>query len=451
MKLIHVKFSIVLVSAVVYGVDPFETANDLYSKSEWDQAYNEYRIVHKQLKKEPEAYQKYDKLDIIRGHVNYADVLYAKGVGELGKGNKDTAKKLMLKACKNWRHRLEGRQFGRAPLPNEWDGSDLTGKKILVYSERDGGAFGDSFYMTALLRYLKEDKGAHVIFVPQRPLANFYRVAGTEQSQYVDEVAVRGTDLPEHHAATYLWSILEYYLHDKDMSQAFPLKSSMSGTSSTEFIGLLDTKVTEYRQKHGTAPLIVGGWWRSSGNASLAADWRTLDRDPGAHRILSVVEGLPAIFVNLEGLGRRPLSQKELDSLVEKREQGNSDPIDVTTYDTSHVINMPAHFDKDVAFGNTAAVMQWIKKSNGVLVGCDTGLANLAAGIVKSAEQTDPSVYVVLNKKADMRWGDDLTSPRPWHHSADVRVFQAPEQGKWEVPLDQIRKEIMQRILKLKK
>lgn len=196
--------------------DPFAVANELYDSSHWKQAYVEYDKVHSNIKKDD-----CDLTSYVRGSVNFADVTFAYAATELGKGNKEQAKNLMLKACAHWSWRLVARQFGRTPLDNEWDGSDIKDKTLLVYSERDGGAFGDTFYMTPMLRYVKE-KGARVVFVPQKPLAQLYQAVGTKQAKYVDQVVVRGSDLPEHDKAIYLWSILKYYLEDVALQDQFP-------------------------------------------------------------------------------------------------------------------------------------------------------------------------------------------------------------------------------------
>jgi len=448
MRSLYVSIIILLSSVVVVArdipeQDPFSEANKRYDESDWSGANAQYKRVHEELRKKNNN-DECDKLASVRGHVNYADVLYSRAVGKLAKQQYEKAGRLMLLACDHWAHRLEGGQFGRKPLNNEWDGTDLTGKRILVYSERDGGAFGDTFYMTPMLRFLKE-KGAHVILVPQKPLQKFYQMKNTEHALYVDEVALRGDTLPQHDAAIYLWSILKYYLKDVPAKDLFPMAPWMSGDGDQKFTGQLEQRFQELKKDNGGKDVaVVGMWWRSSGSASLAADWRSLSRDPGANRMTSIVQGMPVLVVNLEGLGRRPLTESEYNTLKEENKLGNSDPIDITSHDTSNVFNFTPDFDKEVPFGDTVTVMEWIKNKGGILMGCDTGLANMAAGVKKNdAQKGHKSVYVILNKKADHRWGDDATSPRDWHHSEDVQVFQAQEQDKWEQPINQAREAFM--------
>ena len=117
---------------------------------------------------------------------------------------------------------------------------------------------------------------------------------------------------------------------------------------------------------------------------------------------------------------------------------------------------MPKDFDrKNGAFVDTAAVMSYIKKQNGLLIGNDTGLLNLAAGIKKPKTYKKASVFAVLNEKADFRWGSDKTiqnngsiKPKKWYITDDVKIYQAPKQGKWEVPLEQIREKVEERAQK---
>lgn len=432
--------------------DPFAHAYELYISSSWKEAYDEYDSVHKSITNNSIDTKNMDPMDIFRGHVNFGDVTFAKAAGEYNSGNIDEAKKLILQACAHWTYRLKAGQFGRKPLDNEWDGSDLQGKTLVVYSERDGGAFGDSFYMTPMLRYVKE-QGARIIFVPQKPLANLYdktKLPDALQTQYVDQVALRGTELPQHDKATYLWSILEHYIKDERVEKPFPLKPCLSGTHFSD--ALLSQKIAELTAHYGHEPFLVGMWWRSAGPAAKAADWRTLDRDPGAHRMLSTIQGLPVLVINLEGMGRTPLSEEELNKRRDAGTQGNSDEVDVTTYPTNNVFSFGPDFDKDVAFGDTLGIMQMIKKRRGVLIGCDTGLCNAAAMVEKDEKNyPEESVIAILNKKADMRWSDETTSPRKWHHSNDVLVCQAQEQGKWDTPLAQARIVIQDRLAQFKK
>lgn len=422
--------------------DPFGEANKRYDESDWSGANAQYKLAHEEIKKNGSS--EYDKLGLVRGHVNYADVLFSRAVGKLAKKQYAKARKLMLSACDHWVHRLEGGQFGRKPLDNEWDGSDIAGKKILVYSERDGGAFGDTFYMAPMLRYLKEAGAAEVILVPQKPLAKFYQMKGAEHTKFVDKVALRGDTLPEHDAAVYLWTILKHVLKNNSIQDCFPFKPWMSGDGDQKFTSQLENRLQELKKENNSDVAVVGMWWRSSGSASLASDWRSLLRDPGAHKMLDIVAGLPVLVVNLEGLGRRPLTESEYNALKAEDKLGHSDPVDITTHDTKNVFNFQSDFDKAVPFGDTVTVMEWIKNQGGVLMGCDTGLANMAAGVKKDdAQKNHKSVYVILNKKADHRWGDDTTSPRDWHHSDDVQVFQAQDQDKWEQPINQARAEFM--------
>jgi len=445
--LLLIMISYNLYSAEIPKIDPFTFANELYGASNWTEAYIKYNAIHNDINTGKLKSNEIDLTALVRGHVNFGDVTFAKAASEYSNGNKDEAKKLMLQACSHWSFRLQGGQFGRKPLNNEWDGSDLTGKTLVVYSERDGGAFGDTFYMTDLLRYVKE-KGAQVIFVPQKPLANLYdktKLPNALQTQYIDQVALRGTELPKHDKATYLWSILEHYVNDKKIEKPFPMKPCLSGTQFSH--QPLLQKIEELTQKYGQEPFLVGMWWRSAGPAAMAADWRTLDRDPGAHRMLSTVEGLPVLVINLEGMGRKPLSEEELKNRRANGTQGHSDEVDVTTYPTDNVFSFGSDFDKDIAFGDTLGVMGMIKKRRGVLIGCDTGLCNAAAMVEKDEEEyPEESVLAILNKKADHRWSDSLISPRKWHHSDDVLVFQAQKQGKWDDALLQARQVIMNRI-----
>lgn len=430
--------------------DPFEKANAFYGNSEWENANEAYTNVFRAIYNGKIDKNEISKDALICGHVNYADVLWALGVDEWQDGNHETAHKKWLQACDHWTYRLEARQFGRKPLDDEWEGSDPSGKTIVVLSERDNGAFGDTFIMSFLMRYLKKE-GTNIVFVPQKPIRKLYEADNTLQSGYVDRVAVRGDKLPKHDAKIYLWSLLKNYISDN--KRPFPISPWLSGPGLTD-------EITKLMQQH-TGKLLVGFWYRGSGNTSQAADYRSLDRDPGADRMFTALRNIPGVsIICLEGLGHRPVNEKEYALLELEKKLGNLDTIDKTSHDTSSVVILPNSFDKKRgAFVDTLSLMQHIKGKGGVLVGCDTGLLMMAAGTKNERKGEEPSVFAVLNEKADFRWGnnkkqtqkDGSVEARPWYLSSDVEIFQAPKQGQWEVPLGQVRKKVQERALKYNK
>jgi len=292
------------------------------------------------------------------------------------------------------------------------------------------------------LRRLKSC-GANVIFVPQKPLRKFYSTPGTVQSTYVDQVVARGDEIPVHDFSTYLWSILGPYFKERGGS-SFPVEGSwLSGIKE------LPASVKEQLRKH-VGRLLIGFWYRSSGTASKGADYRSFDRDPGAGRMVKTLQGIPWVsLICLEGMGHRPVSQGEYEHLEHNGALGNLDPIDITTDDPSEVITFdPSKFDRENgAFVDTTSVMQYIKKNEGLLIGGDTGLLNLAAAI-EEPKDGRPSTFAVLNKQADMRWGTEK-GRRRWKISSNVEVFQCREQGKWEEPLGQVREEVAKRAAEL--
>lgn len=206
--LLKKSFTFLFVGFSLYAQqDPFQDAHALYSRSEWQEAKGAYERAFEAIK---QGAAQADQKMLAQGHVGYADVLWATAAGDWYDGKTEQAMAAWIDAGTHRDYRLELGQFGRKPLGNEeWDGSDPRGKTIVVYSERDGGAFGDTFAMSFLPRYLKE-KGATVVFVPQKPLKNMYEAQGTIQSAYIDKVVLRDEELPPHDAKIYLWSIFPY-------------------------------------------------------------------------------------------------------------------------------------------------------------------------------------------------------------------------------------------------
>src|SRR5260221_13801075 len=98
-------------------LSPFALANQKYNESDWNSAYTEYKSTLRDIDKAASILREQGVLDkdIKQVHldalVNYADVTFAIAAGKYNE-DKETAQKLMLKACNHWDHRLEARKFG---------------------------------------------------------------------------------------------------------------------------------------------------------------------------------------------------------------------------------------------------------------------------------------------------------------------------------------------------
>lgn len=441
------KISIVLLltsSMYVGAEDPFKKANELYDQSEWRQAEQEFDRIFKDIPMPEEldkgviakiaAAHNMTSEELIRGHVNCADVKMAIAFGDV-KNNHDK----ILEWGKHSQYRIYGGQFGRKPLKNEWDGSDLKGKTIVVYSERDNGAFGDTFFATPLLRWLKKC-GATIVFVPQKLLKKLYST-GTQKT-FVDQVLVRGEQLPSHDFSTYLWSLFGGFYKEHGES-SFPVERGwLSGKKE------LSPWIEEKLKPH-VGKLLIGFWYRSAGPKAKGADYRCLERDPGADRMFKALKMPGVTLVCLEGLGHRPVKYEEFKAREEKGTLGNADLVDVTEDDSSEVVTFDStKFDrKNGPFVDTIGVMCNILAREGILIGSDTALSNMASGAEGPCSGRS-SVFVVLNKKADMRWGTKKDRRR-WSYSNNVEVFQCEEQGKWDGPLLQVREEVKARVKEL--
>ena len=195
---------------------------------------------------------------------------------------------------------------------------------------------------------------------------------------------------------------------------------------------------------------MIGFWYRSSGTAAKAADYRKLDRDPGANRMFEALRGIPGVeLFCLEGMGHRPVSQTEYKHLENNHALESLDPIDVTTDVPLEIVTFDQkEFDRENgAFVDTTSVMQYIKKNHGLLIGGDTGLLNLAAAVERTGDGK-PSTFAILNEQADMRWGTKKER-RKWELADDVAVFQCRKQGEWQEPLELIRAEVQARAKEL--
>lgn len=371
---------------------------------------------------------KMDKSDYYQARVNCGDASAA-----LGKWKE---------AAKHWRWRVSAGKFGRVPLEKSWDYSDPKGKKIVVYSERDSGAFGDSFIMLKLLKMLKSD-GAHITFVPQKPLQKVCEL----QTESIDQVVLRGQDIPKHDAATYLWSILNYAYQDQNY---YKLSDNNHWLQAPSLRPELQEHLEKYKNK-----LLVGFWYRGSGATTLAADNRSLSRDPGANVIIKKLGLLDNVaLVCLEGMGHYPIKKTKYLAQIDNNEQLDDLDLIDDTVDDSNLVLMPSDFDKTSgAFVDTCSVMQYIKQQSGYLVGCDTSLLMAAAGIKTEKESGGKYQTLALtNEKRDFRWGlaqekvPEYTArkPKEWSLASDVLVFQNLEQNDWKDSVKQVKDYIIQ-------
>ncbi|MBI9072784.1 MAG: tetratricopeptide repeat protein [Melioribacteraceae bacterium] len=99
--------------------------------------------------------------------------------------------------------RLKKAEFARSDFVNEkWNGEDLNGKRIIVYSEQ---GIGDLFQFIRYLKLLKSE-GAFVILECKKFLFPFF-----ENLNYVDLLVSKEDRKPEYHYYIPLFSLLKYF------------------------------------------------------------------------------------------------------------------------------------------------------------------------------------------------------------------------------------------------
>lgn len=388
----------------------FEEANNLYLKSDYQNAEYLYEQILNTTNE-----NEIEKEELLEAYVNLADTKWA-----LGK---------LEDACYYWQHRIEAGKFGRKQLENEWQGEDLHNKTITVFSERSGGAFGDTFIMTWLLRFLKEsNENCNIIFISQKPLKGILNI-----QNYIDDVLYRDDELPETDYQIYLWSLLNCYLTNNN-NHIFPIEAWLSAPNLTED---LTRTLDPLKNK-----LLIGFWYRGAGAQALAADYRSLNRALSADKFLKFFGNISNVqLICLEGMGHHPVNEANHD-------ENKHDNIDLTEESLKNVtIFNQETFDRvRGAFVDTFAVMKYIKEQNGLLIGIDTSLLMIAAGIEGNNNTTDHTVFALLNKEADFRWGDSTENPREWNISNETLILQCPEQNEWDIPLKIAQDLIMDRL-----
>jgi tetratricopeptide (TPR) repeat protein len=149
-------------------------------KPDYAEAYNNMGIVYAQKEQLDRATESYDKALLLRP--DYPEAHANRGLVYLLMGN-------FREGWADYEWRWQGGQGNkRRKYPGKlWDGSPLTGRRILLYYEQ---GIGDTFQF---IRYAKElkNRGATVIFECQRSTKELL-----SRTPGIDELVVRGEKLP---------------------------------------------------------------------------------------------------------------------------------------------------------------------------------------------------------------------------------------------------------------
>lgn len=260
---------------------------------------------------------------------------------------------------------------------SQWDGSDIKGKKILLFSEQ---GLGDALQFVRYAKILKQ-KGATVICRVQKPLKTILSLC-----PYIDHI-ITGKEKIDHDAYAALMS-LPYIL------------DTTAETIPHEIPYLYaDKKLVEtwkQRLAHDKNFKVGICWYVDQAHEK--------DKLPQAHR--SVPAELFALLADIPGISFYSLQKFNGEE---------------------HIKKIPAHFkvttftkdfdEHNGRFMDTAALIQNLD----LVISVDTSIIHLAAGLGKP-------VWTLLPYSADCRWGMGTTTP--WYPT--MKLFRMQKPGDWK-------------------
>lgn len=277
-----------------------------------------------------------------------------------------------------WRWQMLGVDPRKMDVPI-WEGQDLRGKKILLYSEQ---GLGDTLQFIRFTKLVKQ-KGATVICKVQKPLTTILK-----SFPHVDKLI---TDFSENIKFDYQIPLLNVPGVLKTNLQTIPAEIPYL-KADQKLVELWKQKLAHDKKFR------IGLCWHVDPEHEI-------DKSPWALRSVPV-----SLFVPLSDIpGTSFYSLQKING----EEQLKNVP------DSFNVHTFGYNFDeKHGRFMDSAAVIM-----NLDLVICvDTSIAHLAAGMGKK-------VWMLLPYSPDCRWYDDR-SDTPWYPT--MRLFRQPKPYDWE-------------------
>jgi tetratricopeptide (TPR) repeat protein len=366
-------------------IDNLEEANIHYSKAlaidpECMDALHNKAHTLRSLGHMKEAQECYEKLlskrpDDPHIHYGYAESLLAQG--DLEKGF----------AKFEWRYKRDTDHRGLGI--NQWDGSDITGKTILLRAEYGQG---DTIQFIRYAKLLK-NRGARVIVEAQHSLVTLLM-----QCSYIDQVIPVDTPLPEHDVQLPLMSLPRVFKTTLDsIPQVIPYIE-------------IDPQLVAY----------WGTQLAQDHDFKIGICWESSPYYDSFHSHLSK-KSIP--LKCFEALAHIPGVSLYSLQCMNGTEQLKSLPEGMIVHDFG------PNFDMNHGrFMDTAAIMHHLD----LVISVDTSVAHLAGAL-------GVPVWVLLPHVADWRWMQEREDS-PWY--ATMRLFRQQIPGDWEFLIETVAHEL---------
>lgn len=287
-----------------------------------------------------------------------------------------------------WRWRTEGFQRERRDfrIP-QWNGGDLAGKRLLVWTEQ---GFGDCFQFARYLPLLS-GRGGEVAVEIQPALERVMKsLAG------VDQWIVRGKLLPK------------FDCHIPLMSLPHVLRTTLATVpADIPYLSAEPERVAMWKERLAGLPgFRIGLCWQGS-------------QRHHSNYLRSLPVSALAPLVDLPGVGAVSLQR---DGAEELAKAGLAD----------RVRDWTGEMDRDGAFVDSAAIIDNLD----LVVTVDTAIAHLAGALGRP-------VWLLLGAAPDFRWL--LTrEDSPWYPT--LRIFRQQKQKDWGPVVERVRHALARRI-----
>jgi len=310
---------------------------------------------------------------IVKKNPGYAKAQFCLSLSYLTVGNfKEGWKKY------EWRWKAYNEEPKQCNCP-VWDGSDIRGKKILLYAEQ---GFGDTLQYIRYAQVLK-NKGAIIIVQTQNVLFSLLL-----QCPYIDMVIKRSDPIPPVDTNAAL------------MSLPFLCKTDLKTIPhTTPYLHACPKLSSYWKQKLASDDRFkIGICWQGNAQYQTAALRKVVTEKSIPLRLFESVSNIP---------GTTLYSLQKTDGLQQLDE--------IKQMFAIHLFNNLD--EKHGRFMDTAAIIKHLD----LIITVDTSIAHLAGGL-------GVPVWLLLPKPADWRWMlEHLDSP--WYPT--MKIFRQTERGNW--------------------
>lgn len=256
-----------------------------------------------------------------------------------------------------------------------WDGSDLTGRTILVHTEQ---GIGDCLQFVRYLVLLKKT-GARIVFEARSSMAKLL-----EPMPFIDQVAILDSKQSNENGVD---------CHIPLLSLPLVFKTSLNNIpAQVPYISADPLKLKTWRSRIDSARPKVGLAW--GGNDTYR------NRSLSFTDLEQIMHAFPQVA--FYGLQKGPAAA-----------QADNHPM--------LAANLGPAFED---FSDTAAVVELLD----LVISIDTAVAHLAGAMAKP-------VWVLLPRFADWRWGLD-GDQSPWYPT--MRLFRQNQPGRWSDVVENI-------------